>query len=318
MIGPSKMPILQTAMLRNIVLKQLMLERAQSLNFKDTDKDEADQLAQVKAAAPSPDDFQKQLKTAGMTEDDLKRKIHEKVLVVKLLQTEAFSDTDPTDAEINATYEQYKDSFQTPPMVRVSRVLIHLDDKTTPEDKAAKKKIIDAAHDRVVKKNEDFSKVAMEVSEDEASKAKGGDLGLVRAGESEPGFDDVAFKTKVNAVSPVFETPLGYEFIKVTETHPAGTVPLADARSFISQKLKEQKMEMQEQAYAKKLLASSGVVYHIQLVDPPASMMPPGAQGAAAAQAEGSGQPAQPPVSVSTPPMSAADATNAPASAPSK
>jgi parvulin-like peptidyl-prolyl isomerase len=318
MVGASKMPILQTAMLRNMILKELMLERANSIPLKDVDKAEADQLAQVKGAAATDADFEKQLQGSGMTIDDLKKKIHEKVLVTKLLEAEAFKDVEPTDAEINAIYAQYKDSFKTPATVRVSRILVHVDPKAAPADLAAKKKIIDAAHARVVK-GEDFSKVAMDMSEDESSKPKGGDLGPVQQGESEPGFDEVAFKEKVNTVSPVFQTPLGYEFIKVTDSHPAGVVPIADARAYITGKLKEQKMEMQEQDYAKKLLANSGVVYHITLVDPPSNMMPPGAQGAAAAQAESQGgapapapDAAAPQATAATPPMSAADATNAP------
>jgi hypothetical protein len=80
----------------------------------------------------------------------------------------------------------------------------------------------------------------------------------------------VAFNTKEVAVSPVFLTPLGYQFIKVTAIQPAGPVPVADARSYISSKLKEHKMEEASQAYAKQLLASSGVTYHFVLVDPPA------------------------------------------------
>jgi hypothetical protein len=162
--------------------------------------------------------------------------------------------------------------------------------------------LADAAHARVVK-GEDFSKVAMEVSEDQSSKSKGGDLGYFQQGENEPGFDDVAFKAKVNTVSPVFPTELGYQFIKVTAIQPAGVLPVADARNYISGKLREMKMGQQEQAYAKKVLADSGVTYHIVLIDPPAQTAPPGAPNT------GTGEPAQPSSipesSASTPPMTA-------------
>jgi len=311
MVGQSKMPMIQTAMLRNIVLKQLLLQRAESLQLKDVDKEEKAELDQLKGAANDAD-FQKQLQQANLTLDDLKHKIHEKVLITKLLEAEAFKNVEPSDQEVNAIYEQYKDNFKIPAKIRVSRVLVHVDEKATPADKAAKKKVIDAALARVTK-GEDFSKVAADVSEDQTSKLKGGDLGYLAQGEEpEAGFDDVAFKTKVNTVSKVFLTPLGYEFIKVTESQPAGLVPIADARSFISGKLREQKMEEQEQVYAKKLLTDSGVTYHIEMVDPPSSMAPPGAQGN---PQDAQQQQPMPEASASTPPMSAPETTSAPAPA---
>ncbi len=90
----------------------------------------------------------------------------------------------------------------------------------------------------------------------------------------------MAFNTKENAISPVFQTQLGYQFLKVTAIQPAGIVPVADARGYISSKLKEQKMQTQSQDYAKKLLADSGVKYHFVLVDPPAQTQAAPTQGA--------------------------------------
>jgi hypothetical protein len=123
MLGPSKMPIVETAMLRNMVLKQLLLDRANSLPLKDVDKEEAAELDQLKGPAAGPD-FDKQLQAAGLTMDDLKKKIHEKVLITKLLETEAFKDVDPTDQEINDIYLKNKESFNIPAKVRASRILM--------------------------------------------------------------------------------------------------------------------------------------------------------------------------------------------------
>jgi parvulin-like peptidyl-prolyl isomerase len=172
-----------------------------------------------------------------------------------------------------------------PPKLRASRVLVVVDQKASPADKAAKKKAITAARDRVAK-GEDFSKVAMQVSEDRYSGPKGGDIGYFQRGENEPQFDDVAFSSKVGILSPVFETPMGYQFIKVTETKLGGPMAVAEARASISQYLKQGKVAHQEQAYTEKLLKDSGVTFHMTLVDPPAAppagaMMPPPNAGGA-------------------------------------
>jgi parvulin-like peptidyl-prolyl isomerase len=306
-VGPSKMPIVKTAMLRNMVLKKLILDKAAALPVQDMSKEEASELDRLKGPLAEPE-FEEQLKSAGLTIDDLKKRIHEKVLVSKVLEAEAFKNVDPTEQEIDDIYLKNKASFNIPEKVRASRVLILVDDKTSPADKVAKKKAIDQARARVVH-GEDFGKVAAEVSEDQYSKAKGGDLGYIPRNESEPGFDDVAFNTKENVVSPVFLTSLGYQFLKVTDIHPAGVVPVADARGYIASKLREMKMEEQSQAYAKKLLAESGVIYHLVMVDPPAQDTAAGPGGPDSAPPS-----SVPDSSATTPPAEApaAPATSAP------
>jgi peptidyl-prolyl cis-trans isomerase C len=328
-VGPAKMPIVETISVKTLVLKKLIADRAAALQIKDLDKDEAAHLDAIKASLPPGQDLDTQLKAAGMTMDDLKAKIHEGLLVQKVLEADAFKNVDPTEQQIDEIYTAHKDSFAIPAKVRASRVLIMVDDKASPADKAAKKKAIDAARARVAK-GEDFSKVAMEVSQDQGSKAKGGDLGFFQKGENpDAGFDDVAFNTKQNVLSPVFLTPLGYQFIKVTQIQPAGTVSVADARNYISGKLKEQNMQVQAQAYEKKLLADSGVIYHVVLVDPPAQVMGgpggPGGQGGgtpdqgggAPPQGQDAGQQAPAPApEASAPPAPASGASAPPAPAP--
>jgi len=278
-VGPAKMPMVRTMALKNMVLKKLMLDKAATLQLKDVDKDEAAQLAAVTQSVPPGQTLDAQLKAAGLTMDDLKKMIHERVVIQKVLEADAFKNVDPSEQEIDAIYLKNKDSFNIPAKIRASRVLILVDDKTSPTDKAAKKKAIDAARERIVK-GEDFGKVAADVSEDQYSKARGGDLGFFAKGENpDTGFDDVAFNTKQGVLSPVFLTPLGYQFLKVTAIQPAGVVSEADARNYISSKLREQNMQAQSMDYAKKLLADSGVTYHLVLVDPPAQAAQDQGQG---------------------------------------
>ena len=283
-VGPSKMPLLETTILDNMVLEKLIVDRAAALPLKDVDKEEAAALEKIKGHYPSQQELDQQLKTSGLTIDELKKRIHEQVLIRKVLETEAFQNVEPTEQEINDFYLKNKERFNIPPKVRASRILIMVDEKTAPADKAAKKKAIDKAHDRVTH-GEDFSKVALEVSQDRYSAPKGGDIGFFQKGENEPQFDDVAFNSKPGTVSPVFETPLGYQFLKVTETQPGGVVPVADARTVITNYLRQGKQGEQAKAYTEKLLAQGGVTYHLVRVDPTQLGGNPGAANAVPAPA---------------------------------
>ena len=303
-----KMPSLETYVLKNMVLEKLLLARAGELQLKDVDKDEATAFDQLKSRFPGDKEFQDQLKQAGLTVDDLKKQIHDQVLIHKVLETEALKNTDPSDQEINDFYMKNKNVFNVPPKIRASRVLVMVDEKATPAEKAAKKKKIDKARARVAK-GEEFSKVATEVSDDKYSAPKGGDVGFFQRGENEPQFDDVVFASKIGVLTPVFETPLGYQFVKVTEARPAGIVPVADARASIAQHLKKAKTDHEEQAYTENLLKNGGVTYHIPLVDPPAP--PAGAPPQEGGNADASAAPQSAPAPADAAPAPAA--TNAPA-----
>jgi len=268
-VGPTNLPIVETKILRNMVLQKLLLSIAAKRNFPDLAKIDDEAFERVKGRFPSDEAFQDKLKQTGLTEDDLKKRINDQVLIEKLFEADALHDTEPTDKEVNDFYLSHKNLFQVPLKLRASRVLVIVDEKATPDQKAAKKKAIDAAHARVAN-GEDFSKVASDVSDDRYSAPRGGDIGYFQRGENESQFDDVAFASKIGVLSPVFETPMGYQFLKVTEIKPAGLLSIDDARQPIAQNLQEMKIGQEKEAYADKVMKESTVTYYIPLTEPPA------------------------------------------------
>ncbi len=182
----AKMPMLETLMLDNLVLKKLILAKTPQPSAQDRQKEEDAMLADLKSRYPTEQEFENQLKQAGLSMDQLKQRIDEDYdqnLIRKTVETEAFKDDQPTDEEINDFYMKNRDKFIIPDKVRASRIVILVDDKTSPADKAARKKEIEQARARVVK-GEDFGKVASEVSQDRYSAPKGGDVGFFQKGEN--------------------------------------------------------------------------------------------------------------------------------------
>lgn len=265
-VPQANLPKLETFILDNMVLKKLLLAKAATLDLKDVDKDTDAQIDAIKSRVPPGQDFNQELKSVGITLDELKKRIREQVVIGKVLEAEAFKNDTPSEKEVSDFYMANKDKFNVPPQVRVSRILIMVDPKATPAEKAAKKKAIDKAHDRVAK-GEDFAKVATAVSEDRYSAPRGGDVNWFKRGENEPKFDEVAFSTKQGAVSAVFESGLGYEFLKVTDVNPGGTATLAQVSPMIIKYLTQKKRLQEEDDYTKKLLADSGVTFYLKMVD---------------------------------------------------
>jgi peptidyl-prolyl cis-trans isomerase D len=85
---------------------------------------------------------------------------------------------------------------------------------------------------------EDFAKLAREFSEDAANATQGGDLGLVKAGDLVPQFEQAAFALKKGEVSPTpVRTPFGYHAIKVLDVKEGSKAPLKEVAAKIRDKL---------------------------------------------------------------------------------
>jgi peptidyl-prolyl cis-trans isomerase SurA len=99
--------------------------------------------------------------------------------------------------------------------IRASHILIKASPLATPQDTLiAYNKIV--AIRKQITAGEDFSTVAKKTSEDPSAAQNGGDIGYFTALQMVYQFEDMAYKTKLNEVSPVLRTKFGYHILKVT------------------------------------------------------------------------------------------------------
>ena len=269
-------PLFETGMLDNLVFTKIVLKKADAMQLKDVDTEETTALSRIRSRYPTEDELQKQLQRSGLTFEEVKKNIHEEIVIRHVLEAEAYRDIEPTQQEIDAFYLKNKQYYVTPPKIRASRIVILIDPTMSPADKAAKKKIIDRARDRVVH-GEDFGKVAAEISEDHSSAPQGGDMGFFSKNANDPVFDMYAFNAKQGEISPVFETfevPRGYQFLKVTGAQPEGTISKEQILPTITSYLRQVKKGEQVQAYKEKILADKGIIFHFTRVTSPLQMQP--------------------------------------------
>lgn len=135
-------------------------------------------------------------------------------------------------ARIEKFFSENSARFDQPRKVRVRHILARVQGK---DDAAAKKKI-EAAIERL-NKGEDFAKVAAAVSEDENTKASGGDLGVIAAGQVDDAFAQAALALEAGKLSAPVKTPTGWHVIKADEVIPAKKMPLDQARPEIAREL---------------------------------------------------------------------------------
>ena len=95
---------------------------------------------------------------------------------------------------------------------------------------------------KALEEGQDFATLAKEKSKDTGSADKGGDLGMLARGQSDPEFEAMAFRLKEGELSPVIKTEYGYHVLK---GGPHGTIvrPLDEVREQVQQSLVKQKQQ---------------------------------------------------------------------------
>ena len=146
-----------------------------------------------------------------------------------------------TPQEIESYYNSNVQQFQTPEQVRASHILI----KTDGKNEADAKKQADDILKQAKAPGADFAALAKKYSEDDGSKANGGDLDYFTRGRMVPEFEQAAFAMQPGQISDLVKSQFGFHIIKVVDKKPPATRSLDEVRAQIQQTLAAQRVEQQ-------------------------------------------------------------------------
>lgn len=253
---------IQKEIAQQLVMKELLLKKAGSVDKKKIDKEVDEQIQSIAKGMGGEKEMESKLKEQGLDLSSLKKDMEEQFIIRQYIEKTIPLPADPTQDQIKAFYDANLDRFNRPEVVRASHILIRTPEGADEKVKAEKKKEAEAALARV-KKGEDFAAVSTDVSDDPGSAAQGGDLGFFGKGQMVPEFDKVAFSTKTGDMSNVFETPYGYHFLKVTDKKSAGTVSLEEATPQIKDFLINSERAKELQKFLENMEKDSDVKYHL-------------------------------------------------------
>ncbi len=119
----------------------------------------------------------------------------------------------PTDAEIAAYYAAHPDEFEEPKRVNVQ--LVQLPIAPSEADETEVLTMAGEVRQEILSGEIDFARAAALYSEDEGSKANGGDLGNFDRGRMVPEFANAAFALPIGEISAPVKTQFGYHLIEV-------------------------------------------------------------------------------------------------------
>lgn len=133
---------------------------------------------------------------------------------------------DPSDAEVQAYYNQHQTDFRSDEEVRVRQILVH--------DEALANQIREK-----LKAGTPFGDLSAEYSRAPNAK-RGGEIGYVSRGELPKMFEDEIFRLRPGEISGVIRTDSSFHIFQVDDRRPAGLMELHEAAPIIRTRLREE------------------------------------------------------------------------------
>lgn len=251
---------LKLNVLDQLVNTEILLERADKMNLVASDAEVEDKFTESKSPY-TEEEFQRKLKDAGLTVDDLKRNIRRDLSIQKLLNREVVAKITITDQDISDYYAQNPQQFNiTEPQYHLAKIVVtsHPDpsvhnrknDKAANETEAGRKA---AMLEQKLSAGADFTQLAMDYSEDSSS-SSGGDLGFQAESDfnrSDPAIKKIILALHPGEVSHAIPTHDGYLILKLIAKEAAGVRQLSDpqVQQGIREMLRNRKEQLLRTAY---------------------------------------------------------------------
>jgi peptidyl-prolyl cis-trans isomerase C len=148
------------------------------------------------------------------------------VIIEELLRRKVEASAQVSDEEARKAYEQNQSLFSSE-TVGVSHIMV----KTESDAEAVQGEL---------RAGKTFADVAKEKSQDQGSAEKGGDLGTVGRGQTEPEFEAAAFALKEGELSGIVKTQYGYHILK-GGPHATTVQPFEEVKDKLRDMLAKQK-----------------------------------------------------------------------------
>jgi parvulin-like peptidyl-prolyl isomerase len=175
--------------------------------------------------------FEAALRSACLTESAVRERLEEQLREVEWLEKQIAPTRPLTEQECRNFYGAHPELFRQPVRYRAAHLFLASHAETPPEVLEEKEKAI-ATFEARLKKGERLSALA-ELSEDEASKRRGGDLGYFSETRMPAEFMAEIKKLRIGETSKPFRSHLGFHIALLTEIRAGRLLSFEEARAEI-------------------------------------------------------------------------------------
>jgi peptidyl-prolyl cis-trans isomerase C len=222
---------LQARQLNELIGNLLVYQESKKRTVEDIDEKVEQRVRDLEKESRAGQGMTRYSKRRRMLMGDPRESLKARILVDEYLTEQGVLDPDIPEERIREMYDADPASFSTTETIRVSHILIAVDEQTGAEKKQEARQQAEQIRKEILAGG-DFAAMAKAHS-DCATAPNGGDLGQIKRGSMPAAFDEVAFALEKDTVSEVVETKFGYHVIKAVDRQPARVVPYEQMRGFL-------------------------------------------------------------------------------------
>lgn len=243
--NPKLVNELKTRALNEVLIMALLKQEATKKQIRIAKEEVEGRLSNWKDSYP-PGGFEEMLRKQSTTEDYLRARMANQILVEKITETLFGTETMVNDEEMQTYYKQHQEEFFRP-------IRIHANQIVVPTLEEAEK-----IRQEVLSGQITFESAARKYSLSPDA-AKGGDLGFFSKNEKISAFNK-AFSLTVGDISAPIQSPYGIHLIKVVEKQPSKKLAFHEAKDDIVKAIKKLKEVTVYKEWVTKLL-KDGEIY---------------------------------------------------------
>lgn len=256
-------PELREMLIEEQLIRQEAARRKITVTPKDVDAAVERAFSATVANYGSEAQLAKELNRArGWTPQDYRAVIRSQVDIQVIKEKLAASLVKPSeikDADVEARYNERKESFVQPDTVRVSHILIKKSPNGDPDQEKAQRAKADELLKKIIAADgKNFEDLARESSEDTATSIRGGRLPVDLARGAHPfggAFDATVYSAPVGLIKQVIAGPNGYHIVRIDSKKEGRVLQLSDVKE---QLVAAMLAEQQERALSELLVKLRG------------------------------------------------------------
>ncbi|MDR1196031.1 MAG: SurA N-terminal domain-containing protein [Endomicrobium sp.] len=274
----------KTALLNQKIEDILLKQEAKKKKIKISKKELGDGIAQIKKRFANEAEFNAELKKEGISMTEFEKRLDEQMSVMRLVeQTMKSKAKVPDEAQVKSFFDSVQVKMKggetglskeddeivanvanflkrmSAEQVRLRQVFIDSPKASTAEEKKAALARVEIVK-KAVKSGDSFVDIASKYSEDAASRARGGDIGIVVKGDLPVEIDKVIFNMNVGEYTkePI-KTDNGFHFLRVEEKRASKTFTFDEVKNDIGELLYQNEAKKAYAAWMQELKSKANI-----------------------------------------------------------
>ena len=267
---------LKESILRRMIDDEIIAQKARTLQLILGESDVEAKFKEHRERFRSDQAFADYLKRANNTEANIKADLRRSLLrdvVIEIMSGKV----NVSDDDVSRYFTENASRYVEPEQVMAQRILIRLPANAGRVERSAARKRADRALAAVQAKGADFGAIAKAQSDGPEAPQNGETEPLIRGHTTPLPLENMAFVVlKVpGEISPVYESPLGFEILKLLQHKDARQKPLAEVKEGIHGSLTARTLNDRRRDILRDLRAAAKIETLIQLDPAPPSPSSP-------------------------------------------